>query len=295
MPEPSMRTFATETGVIAYELLEANTPLASPTVTPTIVLLHNFMSTGRAAWGALLDALTEHFRVLLPDLPGHGQSVGHPIGFHHRHIAQQLAALLAHEDVLDAHLAGCSSGGMIAQLLVADGWMQPASLALVSTTYSTNPATTGQLARLEPARFQAGRRWMAATARLHDPFHYEGYYEDVVLAGFRRLRPETAIDLHLSDLARFALPVCLIHGADDEFFPVAIPQAMAAALPDATLHIIPGQTHGLIFRQPWRVAELMVQFLDAHSLISSPIIARPGEAENENEENRKAGAVHFDG
>ena len=86
MSEPSMRTFATETGVIAYELLEANTPLASPTVTPTIVLLHNFMSTGRAAWGALLDALTEHFRVLLPDLPGHGQSVGHPIGFHHRHI-----------------------------------------------------------------------------------------------------------------------------------------------------------------------------------------------------------------
>jgi pimeloyl-ACP methyl ester carboxylesterase len=57
------------------------------------------------------------------------------------------------------------------------------------------------------------------------------------------------------------MPVCIIHGAHDEFFPIAIPQEMAATLPDATLHIIPKQTHGLIFRQPWRVSELMVQFL----------------------------------
>ncbi len=260
MPEPGVRTFATATGVIAYEVLEAQTAGEAP----TLVLLHNFMSTGRAAWGALLDVLNARYRILLPDLPGHGRSIGHPFGFHHRRMAEQLAALLAQESALQAHLAGCSSGGMLAQLLVADRLMQPATLTLVSTTYSTNPATTGHLPPLDPAHFQAGRRWMEATARLHDPYHYAGYYEEVVLAGFRRLRPETSIDLHLSDLAHFALPVCLIHGAEDEFFPVAIPQAMAAAFPDAELHIIPGQTHGLIFRQPWRVATTMVQFLDAH-------------------------------
>jgi 3-oxoadipate enol-lactonase len=255
-----MRTFATETGVIAYAVLEAQRAGDAP----TLVLLHNFMSTGRAAWGALLDVLNVRYRVILPDLPGHGQSIGHPLGFHHRRIAGQLAALLTQESAHHAHLAGCSSGGMIAQLLVAGGLMQPATLTLISTTYSTNPATTGYLPPLEPAHFQAGRRWMEATARLHDPYHYDGYYAEVVLAGFRRLRPETAIDLQLSDLARFTLPVCLIHGAEDEFFPVAIPQAMAAALPDAALHIVPGQSHGLIFRQPWRVAATMVQFLDAH-------------------------------
>lgn len=260
MSEPDIRTLATATGVIAYELLEARTAAKAP----TLVLLHNFMSTGRAAWGALLEVLNEHYRILLPDLPGHGRSIGYPSGFHHRRMAEQLAALLAQESALNAHLAGCSSGGMLAQLLVADGLMHPATLTLVSTTYSTNPATTGHLPPLDPAHFQAGRRWMEATARLHDPYHYVGYYEEVVLAGFRRLRPETAIDLHLSDLACFTMPVCLIHGAEDEFFPVAIPQAMTVALPDAELHIIPHQSHGLIFRQPWRVATTMVQFLDAH-------------------------------
>lgn len=261
-----LRTFTTDTGVIAYEVLETTVGDGAP----TLILLHNFMSTGRAAWGALLDALNGEFRILLPDLPGHGQSLGHPLGFDHRTMARQLAALVAHENVLNVHLAGCSSGGMLAQLLVADELMQPATLTLVSTTYSVNPATTGHVAPLEPAHFQAGRRWMEATARLHDPHHYDGYYEDVLLAGFRRLRPEGSIDLPLTALQRFAMPVCIIHSAEDEFFPVAIPEEMARALPNAELHLIPHQTHSLIFRQPWRVAELMVQFLHRHTAIPQP-------------------------
>lgn len=275
MSEPSiMRTFETDAGVIAYEVIAARTG----TQAPTLVLLHNFMSTGRAAWGPLLEPLSERHRILLPDLPGHGRSIGHPPGFHHRVMARQLAALLEHEGATKVHLAGCSSGGMLAQLMVVEKLAQPATLTLISTTYSVNPATTGHVAPLEPAHFQAGRRWMEATARLHDPYHYDGYYEEILLAGFRRLRPETSIDLRLEDLARFSMPVCLIHGAEDEFFPVAIPQAMAAALPRAALHILPRQTHALLFRQPWRVAEIMVQFLNTHAATDGSHLLRAASA-----------------
>lgn len=258
----SEHTFATDTGTLFYEVIEATAPSRKPA--PTLVLLHNFMSSGRAAWGPLLDALCVHQRILLPDLPGHGQSIGHPASFNHRQIARQLAVWLAAEQAQDAHLAGCSSGGMLAQLLIAEGLMHPRTLTLVSTTHSTNPATSGHAGQLEPADFRAATNWMEATARLHDPYHYEGYYEDVILAGFRRLRPETAIDLPLSALAGFALPVCIIHGEADEFFPPAVAARMAAALPDATLHVVPRQTHALLFRQPWRVAQIMVEFLDKH-------------------------------
>ncbi|MBO9391323.1 alpha/beta hydrolase [Caldilinea sp.] len=254
-------TFETDTGAIAYEVISPQT--GNPA--PTLVLLHNFMSTGRAAWGPLLEQLSRQYRILLPDLPGHGRSIGHPSGFHHRAMAQQLAALLEHEGATEAHLAGCSSGGMLAQWMVVERLVWPATLTLVSTTYSVNPATTGHVAPLEPAHFQAGPHWMEATARLHDPYHYDGYYAEILLAGFRRLRPETLIDLQLEALTQFTMPVCLIHGAEDEFFPAAIPQAMAAALPRAELHLIPQQTHALIFRQPWRIAEIMVQFLNAHA------------------------------
>ena len=54
-------------------------------------------------------------------------------------------------------------------------------------------------------------------------------------------------------------------GERDEFFPPAIVQDMASAIPDAELHLVPRQTHALIFRQPWKVAEIMEAFLHRHA------------------------------
>lgn len=257
-----MNRFPTETGVIAYRLLEAEEGGADA---PTLTLVHNFMSTGRAAWGALLPVLNRRHRILLPDLPGHGESIGFPPGFHHWAIARQLAALIRSVGADLGHLAGCSSGGMIAQLLVHHGMVQPSTLILVSTTHSTNPATTGSVAPLRPEDFQAGRNWLEATARLHDPWQGPDYYANVLLPGFRGLDNNSSIDLPVDALRAFAMPALIVHGAHDEFFPVEIPQAMAQALPDAELHVIPGQTHALIFRQPWKVAEIMEHFLARHT------------------------------
>ena len=39
---------------------------------------------------------------------------------------------------------------------------------------------------------------------------------------------------------------------------------MAATLPDAELHLIERQTHALLFRRPWQVAKIMLQFLSKH-------------------------------
>ena len=252
-----MPEFTTATGTIFYEVIE---PTATTPEPQTLTLLHNFMSTGRSAWGALLDKLATKFRLLLPDLPGHGRSMGYPAGFHYGQIAQQLAELLAAENALQGHLAGCSAGGMIAQLLVDQQLVRPQSLTLISTTHSTDPTVTEGVQNLKVENFRAGRQWMAATARLHDPYHYAGYYNAELLVEFRRLDPATTINLPLDRLRSWQLPVCLIHGAEDEFFPRTIPAQMAEALPNAELHVVAGQPHALLFRQPWKVAELMLAF-----------------------------------
>lgn len=259
-----MPEFATSSGMIYYEVVECTTNTVQPA---TLTLLHNFMSTGRSAWGPLLETLARRFRILLPDLPGHGRSRGYPAGFHYRIVAEQLAALLAVENAHTGHLAGCSAGGMIAQLLVYHHLVQPASLTLVSTTYSMAPEVTAQAQSLKPENFRAGRRWMEATAQLHDPHHYPGYYESVLLAEFRRLGPAETIALPLESLQEWTMPVCLIHGETDEFFPPAIVERMAASLPNAELHLIPNQPHALIFRQPWKVAEFMNAFFNRISQV----------------------------
>ena len=252
-----MAEFRTANGTIFYEVLAAQCGPAAPTLT----LLHNFMSAGRAAWGALLPTLNEHYRILLPDAPGHGRSLGYPPAFDHSAIARQLAELMAAEGAGNGHLAGCSSGGMIAQQLVHLRLVRPATLTLVSTTYSVNPHTTGNMTSLRPEDFDASPNWLEATARLHDPYHYDGYYHSELLPAFRQLTPTTAIDLPLEALAAFRMPLCVIHGERDEFFPTYIAEEMAATAPLGEVHIVPRQTHALIFRQPWRVAQIMLEFL----------------------------------
>jgi 3-oxoadipate enol-lactonase len=257
-----MAEFPTATGTIHYELLEATS--SAPSEPPTLTLLHNFMSSGHSAWGPLLPVLQQYYRILLPDLPGHGRSQGYPENFNFQDMARQVAALMQAEGADQGHLAGCSAGGMIAQLLVHQHLIQPHTLTLVSTTYSINPATTDNHADVTPENFKAGRNWLEATAKLHDPYHYEGYYQEVILPNFRQLTPQSRIDLPLAALHEWSLPVCIIQGAQDEFFPSFIAEQMAATLPNSELHLIPEQTHALIFRQSWKVRDIMLGFLGKH-------------------------------
>lgn len=254
---PRAGYFPTDTGRIFYEVWPGPSPDA-----PSLTLLHNFMSSGRAAWGPMLAPLSQSYRLIVPDLPGHGRSLGAPDAFNHTIMAEQIAGLMAMEGADQGHLAGASSGGMIAQLLMHGNLAPIRTLSLISTTHSTNPKTTDNPSNVSPEEFRAGPRWLQATARLHDPFRHDGYYAEVLLPGFRDLRHAHAIDLPLSALAGWRLPVCLIHGEEDEFFPPSIPERMAWTLPDAELHMVPGQTHALIFRQPWKVTEILLDFLD---------------------------------
>jgi len=245
-------------GVVYYEELRPADPHGD------VLLLHNFMSTGRAAWGVVADKLAKTFRVILPDLPGHGRSVGYPPGFIHRDLAAQIAALMRALGAVSPHVAGASSGGMVAVWLVQAGLLSPATLTLVSSAYSINPATTGIAVDLDPASFRAARHWLTATAKLHDEHQGAGYFDAVILPAFRAQTPETALDLPIAALRAWRLPVCLVHGAEDEIFPVALATQMHAALPDSEYHVVPDEGHALILRRPRLVGDILQAFLARH-------------------------------
>jgi 3-oxoadipate enol-lactonase len=254
-----MPEFTTDTGSIFYEDLGPESPRA------TVLLLHNFMSTGRTAWGSIADTLAQEYRVILPDLPGHGRSIGFPPNFEHRAMAGQIAALMESLDLFAAHVGGCSAGGSVAQWLVAEELLDVQSLTLVSTSYSTSTETTGIAIDTRPEAYRAGGNWLEVTAKLHDPHQGEGYFADTLLPGYRAMNPKRSIDLPLETLAAWDLPVCIIHGEEDEIFPVALAEQMHATLPNSELHIIPRQFHSLIFRKSRQVGEIIHEFLEKQS------------------------------
>ena len=253
-----MPEFATATGAIFYEDLGPASPKS------TVLLLHNFLSTGRTAWGSIANELAKSYRVILPDLPGHGRSVGFPPGFNHRTIAVQIAELVESLGLFTLHVAGCSAGGIIAEWIVAEELLDVLTLTLVSSSYSVNPTTTGLAIDTRPEAYRAGANWLEATAKLHDVYQGEGYFERVLLPGYRALTPELSIDLPLETLATWEMPVCIIHGEEDEIFPVAIAKQMCATLPNCELHVFPRQGHSLIFRQSRKVGAILQAFLEKH-------------------------------
>ncbi|RJO63285.1 MAG: alpha/beta fold hydrolase [Myxococcales bacterium] len=96
-----------------------------------LVLLHGLYDSHRT-WRRVASMLSLRFRVLMPDLPGHGNS-GHPdapytLSWH----AQMVAAWMEAIGVETAHVCGHSYGGGVAQWMLLDQRSRINRLALVS-------------------------------------------------------------------------------------------------------------------------------------------------------------------
>jgi 4,5:9,10-diseco-3-hydroxy-5,9,17-trioxoandrosta-1(10),2-diene-4-oate hydrolase len=90
---------------------------------PAVVLLHGggAGATGASNYSRNIDALAENFRVIVPDMPGYGQStkdIDHedPFG----DLAAAIRGLLDELDIDKAHLVGNSYGGAAALRLAMD-------------------------------------------------------------------------------------------------------------------------------------------------------------------------------
>ena len=90
---------------------------------PTVVMLHGGGpgASGVSNYSRNIDALAEHFRVIVPDMPGYGRSakgVDHddPFGY----LADMIRGLLDALDIDTAHLIGNSYGGAAALRLALD-------------------------------------------------------------------------------------------------------------------------------------------------------------------------------
>ena len=98
---------------------------------PPLVLLHGLLDSHRT-WRRAASLLADHFRVLMPDLAGHGWS-GRPdapytLSWHAHMISSWMEAI----GVQSAHVCGHSFGGGIAQWMVLEQRQRIDRLALVS-------------------------------------------------------------------------------------------------------------------------------------------------------------------
>ena len=88
-----------------------------PPGAPTVLLLHGWVATGGLNWFQSFETLGERFRVIAPDLRGHGQGIRSRRVFRLADCADDCAATLVELGTGPVIVVGYSMGGPIAQLL----------------------------------------------------------------------------------------------------------------------------------------------------------------------------------
>lgn len=87
-----------------------------------VLLLHGFPQTHHA-WAKVANRLSERYRVIVPDLPGYGESMGPeptPSAYAKRHLAEIFRALMSALGHERFHIAGHDRGGRIAYRMALD-------------------------------------------------------------------------------------------------------------------------------------------------------------------------------
>ena len=257
---------------------------------PDVLFVHGWPVSG-ATFRSLLPHLADHVTCHIIDLPGSGSSrftADTPLSMQ-QHISSVRRVL----DILqlaDVAVVGHDSGGLIARHAVA-GDPRVRAMGLINTEQPQGLSWRFKLflvARRVPG-VSAGLGWVAGQRRLRrNPFILgdafadasllDGEFDEFFLAPLHDLpeRRDAAVrllrnfDVQLvHDLAavhrRITVPVQLVWGEEDPFFPVAWARQMVGTFPGARLEVVPGAGLFAHEERPAEVARALLPILTGSS------------------------------
>jgi len=265
---------------------------------PDVLFVHGWPVSG-ATFRTLLPYLADHVTCHLIDLPGAGSSrftADSPISLNvHVQSVRRVLDLL---ELTDVAVVGHDSGGMIARHAVA-GDPRLRAMGLIDTEQPNG--LTWRFKSFVAIRhmpgLSSGLGWVSGKPRIRsNPLVFGGAFADRSLlngefeeffleplnsspqlrnAAGRLLK---SFDKHyVSDLAglhrRIDVPVQLVWGEHDQFFPVEWAKSMVSTFPDARLAVIPGAG---LFSHEEKPAEVAAALLPV--LTAAPPPAPPGSA-----------------
>ncbi len=240
---------------------------------PAVLLIHGLGSCAED-WWLQFPAFAGRYRVVAPDLRGHGRTDRPTSPCTIPQMAEDVAGLMRGLGIGAAHVVGLSLGGLVAQALAVHHPSRVRSLVLVNT-----------FARLRPRGFRSWwtllRRTLAlltgglekqAEVVARGMFPHPGQ-ETVRRAALERLRANdpaaywAAIQAAArfdgrNDLARIHVPTLVVAGAEDTTVHLAAKEELAAGIPGARLEVIPRSGHATPVDRPAVFNRLVLRFLE---------------------------------
>ncbi len=240
---------------LAYEDLGSGAPA---------LLIHGFAGTARAHFAPLIAALEPEYRVIAPDLSGHGRSA---------HIARQVDARLHHADAADllaqvdalalpqVNLIGYSDGAEAAIILAALLGERARSMTIWGVSGRTPPQPIVALYADPPARI---RSWPALRDEL-ERLHGAGTALSMLTRWAAAMEDLRAVGGNINDeeAAQVACPTLVLAGDHDPFNSLTATQELVARMPHARLVTLPGAGHDLLAEREAQVIALVRRMLES--------------------------------
>ncbi|MCP4204149.1 MAG: alpha/beta hydrolase [bacterium] len=214
---------------------------------PALVLLHG-VGDQAGAFQGIVDSLLADYRVLIPDLPGHGDSEPEegplPMGIVYGGLEELLAVTL---DDQPAILVGSSMGAWLATI---HAHRHPEAVARAVLINGGALAGDRPDLSLTPVDREAARTLMTALRDPSSPPTPDFVLDDIVEQASKGPIGRMTAELddlvaHLLDgrLHEVTVPVDLLWGESDQLMTLAYAERMAGQLPRSRLTTIPGCGH----------------------------------------------------
>jgi 3-oxoadipate enol-lactonase len=260
--------------------MDASSPTPLPLVVrdeghgEPLVLLHG-MGGDHTVWNAVVPLLRSRFRLLLPDLRGHGESRAPPgsrFGFA-EHEAD-LLALLETRGLDSAHLVGLSAGALLALRTGLDRPGRVRSLTLVGGAVYTDGHTRG-IAERWAETYQAEGPDALALRFLKDLYYPDWIEAHLEIADqlreelpHRDFRPavmwakEAGQFDERARVSTLRPPVLIIQAMNDEVVDASHGRILRQSIADSRIRILAETGHMVPIERPAETAEAIETFVD---------------------------------
>lgn len=235
---------------------------------PAVILAHPIGFDGRF-WTPVVDRLSNHFSIVVPDARGHGHSARGDGETSIDQLADDIVAVLDSLGIERAGFVGCSMGSMVGMRLGAKHperfeWLilanAPARIPLPPEMFDRGiaAARAGDFPNMARGMLS---RWLAPGTEAERPGWFATLLEEMIEVDgdgfadvFAALRDSDRND----DLARIGVPALVVTGEFDEAFPPATAATMADAIPAAEVAVVARAGHLAPVEQPDAFAELVL-------------------------------------
>ncbi|MDR2208858.1 MAG: alpha/beta hydrolase [Azoarcus sp.] len=239
----------------------------------TIIFIHGAQHD-HACWMAQSQCFARHgYRVLAPDLPGHGQCAGDALPSIEAQAAW-IANLLDMEGITQAHIVGHSMGSLVALELAAQFPQRICSATLVGPALPmpVSPALLELANKNDPKTMEMMNFWSFSVAGRLGCMGLPGLWMPGINKRIMERQRAGVLYTDLSacnnykrsieSLTDIKVPVLIIAGRLDKMTSLRSAQAIADALPQGRIEVLPDCSHAMMLECPGEVVGALRGFIE---------------------------------